>query len=109
MPSLYGINRTTWTYGTIAQAYEKEYGSPISVAKVQGVIHITNYSWRHARKVLTSPDPEYKAKVKKLLDTLQGMKDGERFFFIDEVGPYRVKKYGGPVLIPKGSDTAYCA
>jgi hypothetical protein len=29
------------------------------------------------------------------------LKDGERFFFIDEVGPYRVKKYGGRILMPK--------
>lgn len=101
MPSLYGINRTTWTYGAIAEAYQKEYGCPISVSKVQGVIHNTDYTWRRARKVLTSPDPEYKAKVEKLLDTLQELKEGERFFFIDEVGPYQVKKYGGRILMPK--------
>jgi len=101
LPSLYGINRTTWTYGAIAEAYEKEYGTAISKDKVQWVIHNTNYSWRHARKVLTSPDPEYKAKVERLLDTLQGLKEGERFFFVDEVGPYQVKKYGGRLLMPK--------
>lgn len=102
LPSLYGINRTTWTYGAIAEAYEKEYGTAISTGQVQGVIHSTNYSWRHARQVLTSPDPEYKAKVEKILDTLQALKEGERFFFIDEVGPYQVKKYGGRLLLPKG-------
>lgn len=101
MPTLYGINRTTWTYAAIAEAYQKEYGEPISVDKVQGVIRNTNYSWRRARKVLTSPDAEYREKVEKLLDTLQGLKEGERFFFIDEVGPYRVKKYGGKILMPK--------
>lgn len=100
MPSLYGINRTTWTYSAIAEAYQKEYGTPISVGKIEDVIHNTDYSWRHARKVLTSPDPNYKAKVERLLNTLQGLKEGERFFFIDEVGPYRVKKYGGRVLAP---------
>lgn len=100
MPSLYGINRTTWTYGAIAEAYQKEYGIPLTKDKVKGVIHNTNYSWRHARRVLTSPDPNYRAKVEKLLDTLQGLQEGERFFFIDEVGPYRVKKYGGRVLMP---------
>jgi transposase len=100
-PMLYGINRTTWTYGAIAAAYHKEYDAAISVDKIKGVIRATNYSWRHARRVLTSPDVEYRAKVEKLLDTLQGLKDGERFFFIDEAGPYRVKKYGGKVLMPK--------
>lgn len=101
MPSLYGINRTTWTYRAIAEAYQKEYGDPISVDKVKGVIYNTDYTWRRARNVLTSPDPDYKAKVERLLDTLQGLKEGERFFFIDEVGPYRVKKYAGRVLMPK--------
>lgn len=101
MPALYGINRTTWTYGKIAEAYQKEYSVAISVDKIQKVIRNTNYSWRHARRVLTSPDPEYRVKVEKLLDTLQGLKEGERFFFLDEVGPYRVRKYGGRALMPK--------
>lgn len=101
MPALYGINRTTWTYGAIAEAYQKVYGAAVSVGKIQDVIRNTNYSWRHARRVLTSPDPEYRVKVERLLDTLQGLKEGERFFFIDEVGPYRVRKYGGRVLMPK--------
>lgn len=101
MPALYGINRTTWTYPAIAEAYKKEYGITISKDIVKGVINNTNYSWRHARRVLTSPDPEYKAKVERILDTLQGLKEGERFFFIDEVGPYQVKKYGGKMLMPK--------
>jgi transposase len=95
MPALYGINRSSWTYGAIADAYEKEYAMRISKTIVQNTIKNTGYSWRHARKVLTSPDPNYKAKVERLLDTLQSLKDGECFFFIDEVGPYRVKKYGG--------------
>lgn len=98
MPSLYGINRTSWTYGAIAESYEKEYDIPISKGQIQAVIKNTGYSWRRARMVLTSPDPEYKAKVERILDTLQGLKEGERFFFIDEVGPYRVKKYGGQRL-----------
>ncbi|OGU18148.1 MAG: hypothetical protein A2076_06015 [Geobacteraceae bacterium GWC2_53_11] len=85
----------------MAEAYQKEYGSPISIGKIQGVIHNTDYSWRRARRVLTSPDPEYRRKVELLLDTLQGLKEGERFFFIDEVGPYRVKKYGGTKLMSK--------
>lgn len=101
MPSLYGINRTTWTYGAISDAYQKEYKSRISTSLIQRVIKRSGCTWRRIRNVQTSPDPDYKAKVEKLLDTLQGLKEGERFFFIDEVGPYRVRKYGGKVLLPK--------
>jgi len=97
-PSIYRINRTSWTYGAISQAYEKEYGASISKGQIAKIIKNTGYSWRHARTVLTSPDLEYKAKVERLLNALHELKDGERFFFIDEVGPYRVKKYGGQRL-----------
>jgi transposase len=97
-PILYGINRSSWTYGTIADAYEQEYGVRLSTTAVQNTIKGTGYSWRHARKVLTSPDPKYREKVEKILSTLQNLKERDRFFFIDEVGPYRVRKYGGKYL-----------
>ncbi len=98
LPTLYDINRTSWTLEAIAEAYEKEYKTPISHAQIHAVIRNAKYSWRHARMVLTSPDPEYKTKVKRILETLHGLKEGDCFFFIDEVGPYRVKKYGGQKL-----------
>lgn len=97
-PSIYGINRTTWTYAAICEAYEQEYGDVISVGKVAGVVKSTGYSWRRARTVLTSPDPGYKEKVQLILKTLRGLGQDDRFFFLDEVGPYRVKKYGGQRL-----------
>ena len=102
MPALYGINRTSWTYDTIVEAYEKEYGIRLSTTAIKNTIKKTGYSWRHARRVLTSPDPHYKAKVELILDTLKSLKSGECFFFIDEVGPYRVRKYGGWHLSPPG-------
>lgn len=101
LPSLYGINRTTWTYGAIAEAYMCEYGVSLSESKISSVIKDTDYCWRRAKRVLTSPDPEYKEKVEQLLKTLEDLKEDERFFFIDEVGPYQVKKYGGKVLAQK--------
>ncbi|HEY6872908.1 MAG TPA: IS630 family transposase [Geobacteraceae bacterium] len=100
-PSIYGINRTTWTYAAIAKAYQHEYDSYISMDMIQRIVKDTGYSWRHARKVWTSPDPEYKAKIERILEVLQGLRKGERFFFIDEVGPYRVKKYSGRSLMLK--------
>jgi hypothetical protein len=56
------------------------------------------YSIRKARKVLTSPDPNYREKVELLLNTLQTLKPGELFFFVDELGPLRVKNVGGETL-----------
>ncbi len=56
---------------------------------------------KKARKVLSSPDPEYREKVDLVLHTLQNLKPGELFFFVDELGPLRVKKYGGRTFVRK--------
>jgi hypothetical protein len=56
---------------------------------------------KKARKVLCSPDPEYREKVDLVLRTLQNLRPGELFFFVDELGPLRVKRYGGRAFVPK--------
>lgn len=102
IPSSFGINKTTWTYGAIIQAYMIEYGTEIGGGMIKMAIERSGYKWQRARRVLMSPDTHYREKVQRLLDTLQNLKEGERFFFIDEAGPYKVKKYGGKVLRPDG-------
>jgi DDE superfamily endonuclease len=49
--------------------------------------------------VLSSPDPEYREKVDLVLTTLRNLQPNELFFFIDELGPLRVKKYGGRGIV----------
>jgi len=57
-PNIYGINRASWTYDTIARAYNQTHkDAPITRYTVARAIKSTGYSWRHARTVLTSPDP----------------------------------------------------
>jgi hypothetical protein len=56
---------------------------------------------KKARKVLSSPDPEYREKVDLVLHTLQNLRQGELFFFVGELGPLRVKKYGGRTFVQK--------
>ena len=102
-PKLYAINRTSWTYGTIVRVYRETYGKELSIRTVQSIIKETGYKWRRARRVLTSPDPEYRAKTKKVLDTLQNLGPNDAFCFIDEAGPWQVKKYGGKSLTPDGT------
>jgi transposase len=58
-------------------------------------------SWKKPRKVLTSPDPNYREKVELLLRTLQSLNADEDLFFIDELGPLQVKRYGGRCYTPK--------
>lgn len=102
-PRLYGINRTSWTVPTIHEAYLHTFGEKLSEGAVRRIIKVAGYSWRRARKVLTSPDPEYKEKLSRIIETLHGLKSNEAFFFIDEAGPWRVKKYGGKALTAKGT------
>lgn len=100
-PKAFNINRTSWTYDTIIHAYNAKYGEWIGREALQKIIKSSNYTWRHARKVLTSHDPDYREKVGQVLTVLRNTKANEAFFFIDELGPYKVKKYGGKALVSK--------
>ncbi|MDD2467367.1 MAG: IS630 family transposase [Desulfobulbus sp.] len=102
LPTTYGINRTSWTYDTIAKAYRETFGEHCTSGMVASIVKDTGYTWRRARKVWTSPDPKYKEKIARILKTLEELKDGELFFFMDEAGPYQVKQYGGISLAAKG-------
>ena len=106
-PSAYGINRSSWNRQSIARAYEQEHGEAISMDYAGELLRQAGYAIRKARKVLTSPDPNYREKVELLLNTLQNLKPGELFFFIDELGPLRVKKYGGRALVRKNEVLTY--
>ncbi len=94
-PSHFGINRTTWTQGTIIDAYQTQYNETLSRTVLTRILKDTGYSWKKARRILTSPDPDYHEKVERLLGILQSLTEQEMFFFIDEWGPVQVKKRGG--------------
>jgi transposase len=94
-PTAFGINRTTWTQPTLLKAYEQSYGEIISRSTLARILRCAGYRWRKARRVLTSPDPNYHEKVELLLNTLRGLGESEMFFFLDEWGPIQVRKRGG--------------
>ncbi len=100
-PKDFNINRTSWTYDTIIQAYGDTWGVCLPKGALKRIIKETKYTWRHARQVLTSTDPDYQKKVAKVVVCLHNTKENEAFFFVDELGPYRVKKYGGKALVEK--------
>jgi transposase len=101
-PASFGISRASWNLPSLVKAYADKYGEQVSRASVSRSIQQAGYSIKKARRVLTSPDPEYREKVEQVLSTLQSLKQGELFFFIDELGPLRVKKYGGRTFAAKG-------
>ena len=94
-PSHFGINRTTWTQDTIIDAYQARYKETLSRTVLTRILKDTGYAWKKARRVLTSPDPDYHEKVERLLRVLHSLTEQEMFFFIDEWGPVQVKKRGG--------------
>ena len=102
-PQIFNINRATWHIDGIAEAYKQKYGIKLSTTTICRAIKETNYTWRRAKKVLTSPDPNYAEKVKKILSALHNLKSDEAFFFVDEAGPWPVKKYGGKSLTQSGT------
>jgi transposase len=102
-PKAYGINRSNWTQESLAVAFEKLYGQRPSRFTVGRLLRAAGLSWKKSRRVLTSPDPDYREKVELLLKTLQSLKVDEDLFFIDELGPLQVKRYGGRSYTAKGA------
>ncbi len=94
-PSLHNINRTSWSLETLSKAYGDQYGKSISKSTVSVYIRAKGYSFKRAKKVLTSPDPDYRKKMNNIKRILSGLKENEKFFSIDEYGPVSIKIRGG--------------
>jgi transposase len=106
-PKAYGINRSNWTQASLADAFGQLYGRRPSKGTVGRLLRNARLSWKKSRKVLTSPDPRYGEKVDLLVNTLHSLKSDEDLFFIDELGPLQVKRYGGRCYTPKGHTPTY--
>src|ERR1700693_1190167 len=66
------------------------------------IIKNSGYRFRKAREILTSNDPHYRDKLRKITSVLSRLGPDERFFSIDEFGPFSVKKTGGRRLAATG-------
>ena len=100
-PSDFGFNRTTWKRDDLQHAL-KTRGSMLSKRDIQSIIKEAGYRWMKAKQVLTSRDPEYRTKLDYVKSILQGLREDERFFSIDEFGPVAVLKHGGRKLVAPG-------
>ena len=101
-PSTYGFNRTTWKQDDIYKVMS-DCGMPVSKGIIQKIIEESGYKFRKARTVLTSNDPNYKEKVQSITNILSSLGPKEKFFSIDEYGPFAVKLQGGRSLVPPGT------
>ncbi len=97
-PSDYGINRTSWKLDDLKLCLTKN-GVSISKGYIRKIIKDAGYSWRKAKIVLTSNDPEYRKKLDEIQSVLSNLKSDERFFSIDEFGPFAIKMHGGRKLV----------
>jgi hypothetical protein len=77
-------------------------GLRISNANIRKIIKDAGYVYRKAKKVLTSNDPDYEAKLKNITRILRNLGPKEKFFSIDEFGPFAIKIHGGRSLVPIG-------
>lgn len=101
-PSAYGINRTTWRMADLRRVLAEK-GQKACPEVIREIIKAAGYSWKKARKVLTSTDPQYQEKLAKIQSILSTLGPNERFFSIDEYGPFSVKMQGGRSLTPPGT------
>ena len=100
-PSNYGINRTTWQMEDFKEILANN-GHPACPDVIRDITKNAGYRWRKARVVLTSRDPECRAKLENIQSILSGLESDELFFSIDEFGPFAVKMKGGRSLVGPG-------
>jgi len=86
----------------LSDAYQKTYDERISTSSISEYFISIGYQFKKAKKVLTSDDPHYREKLDKIKETLSQLAPTERFFSIDEFGPFSIKLRGGVALVPGG-------
>lgn len=101
-PAIHGFNRVAWRVEDLAAAYGRTYGERIGVTTISWHLKKLGYGYRKSREVLTSPDPDFREKLAHLKKILSGLGPNEKFFSIDEMGPFSVRKRGGRSFVPAG-------
>ena len=79
-----------------------EQGMNIGHNAIGQIIHDAGYRFRKSKTILTSTDPEYREKLREITAILSRLKPTEKFFSIDEYGPFSVKMKGGRSYVPIG-------
>lgn len=97
-PSLSGYNRTSWRLEDLKDALARK-GAPASMEVIREAIRGAGFRWKAAKVVLTSTDPEYREKLARVQDVLSNLGEDERFFSVDEYGPFAVKAKAGRLLV----------
>ncbi len=97
-PSAYDINRTTWRLEDLHRILEQE-GFSICKPYIEQITKDAGYKFLKAKFSLTSNDPQFREKLQKITNILSNLKPNEKFFSIDEFGPFAIKMRGGRSLV----------
>ncbi|WP_259068726.1 IS630 family transposase [Mucilaginibacter sp. X4EP1] len=97
-PKLHGLNRTSWSLTALTIVYNKLYSPQVHYWQICRCVNQMGYRYTKSREMLTSPDPKFREKIRKIQSTLQKLKPNEKFFSIDEYGPVSIKIKGGRTL-----------
>jgi transposase len=100
-PTLSGYNRTTWRMQDLQQTLKSK-GLSACTDVIRTIIKESGFRWKSARVVLTSTDADYREKLQHVQDILSHLNEDERFFSIDEFGPFAIKTKAGRVLVESG-------
>ena len=100
-PIDYDVNRTTWTIRLLREQLAKE-GFKVGETITSEIIRAAGYNFRKTREVLTSNDPDYRLKLKRITRILRRLGPNDRFFSVDEYGPFSVRQHGGRRRVRRG-------
>lgn len=100
-PSASGINRTTWKMADLQRVLAHR-GHQAGADTIRSIIRSAGYAWKSAKVVLTSTDSHYEEKLAHIREVLRHLRRDERFFSIDEFGPFAVKEKPGRLLTAPG-------
>ena len=100
-PMLSGYNRTTWRMQDLQKTLKSK-GLSACADVIRTIIKESGFRWKSARVVLTSTDPDYREKLRHVQDILSHLSKDERFFSIDEFGPFAINTKAGRVLVETG-------
>ena len=97
-PSAYGFNRTSWKQDDVIKVLSSQ-NLKVSKGNLSKLVKKAGFNYRKAVSVLTSNDPKYREKVDEIKKILGSLGEREKFFSVDEFGPFAVKMQGGKSLV----------
>jgi len=100
-PMDYDVNRTTWTIDLLKKMLRNE-GVIVGSNTLSKMIRSEGYHFRKTREVLTSNDPDYREKMKRITRILRRLGPNDRFFSVDEYGPFSLRRHGGRRRVRRG-------